>query len=164
MIYHPNFNPPWLYFITSWWRENVRFLANGWTHIHHPWQHLSTYSEESGRPNSYHSNITYHMTLNIIFSVVGFNSIGNQAYIVLHQSHIEVSYSLIWLVHAKGAQDKFQSNYVLGNHLASLEERRCKIYQICDTSPYSLDSSKNVHAHSGCLLSSNMTRSHVVMV
>ena len=30
--FHPNFNHPWKYFITTCWQEKVGFLANGWTH------------------------------------------------------------------------------------------------------------------------------------
>ena len=30
-FFHPNFNHPWQYFITSWWQEGM-VLANGWTH------------------------------------------------------------------------------------------------------------------------------------
>ena len=32
MIFHPNFNHQWKYFITSCWRKKVGVLANGWTH------------------------------------------------------------------------------------------------------------------------------------
>ena len=44
-----------------------RALANGKL-IHHPWQHLFTCSWEMSSIKS-HSDIIYHMTLNIIFSV-----------------------------------------------------------------------------------------------
>ena len=32
LVFHPTFNHPWRYFVTSCWHEKVGRLANGWTH------------------------------------------------------------------------------------------------------------------------------------
>ena len=64
----PYFNHQRQYIITSCWQEKVGFWPMNEL-IHHPWQYLFTYSEEVSY-ESYHSDIKYHMTLTIIFSVV----------------------------------------------------------------------------------------------
>jgi len=45
VIFHPKFNCPWQYFITSWWQENVGFWLIDEL-IHHPWQFLQTNSSK----------------------------------------------------------------------------------------------------------------------
>jgi hypothetical protein len=39
VIFHPCFNHPWQYFITSWWQEKVGFWPTDEL-VHHPWQYL----------------------------------------------------------------------------------------------------------------------------
>ena len=66
--FHPNFNHPWQWFITSCRQENVGFWPMVEL-IHHSWWYLQTYSWEVSS-KSYHSDIKYHMTPNVIFNVV----------------------------------------------------------------------------------------------
>jgi len=61
-----NFNHLWQFYITSCWLEKVGFWAVA-EFIHHPWRSLI---HKKCHPKSYHRDIKYHITLNIIFSVV----------------------------------------------------------------------------------------------
>ena len=56
-VFHPNFNPPWQYFITSCWKKKAKFWP------------MDELIHEECHPNSYHSDMKYHMTLNIRFDV-----------------------------------------------------------------------------------------------
>ena len=68
--FHPNFNHPWQYFITSCWQEKVRFWQ--WMHSSTIHDNICKFIHKKCHPKSYHSDIKYHMTLNMIFSVATF--------------------------------------------------------------------------------------------
>ena len=63
-----NSNNPWQYFITSCWQEKVRFWPMDDSSIIH--DNTCSLIHEKCHLKSYHSDIKYHMTLNITFSVV----------------------------------------------------------------------------------------------
>ena len=69
VIFHLNFNHPWQYFTTSCWQEKGRVSANGWNSsiIH---VRICSLIHKKCKPKSYHSDTKYHITLNIIFSVL----------------------------------------------------------------------------------------------
>ena len=70
VIFHPDLNHPWHYFI-SCWQGKVRF----WPHdelIHHPRQYFCSLIHKKCHPKKYHVDIKYHMTLHITFSVALF--------------------------------------------------------------------------------------------
>ena len=59
VIFHPNFNIPWQYFITHCWQENVGFWPMDEL-IHHPWQcfsHLFIQNTSSEKVSTY--QLTY---------------------------------------------------------------------------------------------------------
>ena len=70
MAFHPSFNHPWQYFITSCRQEKIGFWPMDEI-IYHPWQYLFTYHKKC-HLKTYHSYIKYHMTVNITFNVLMF--------------------------------------------------------------------------------------------
>jgi hypothetical protein len=68
VICHPISNHPWQYFITSCWQENVGF--GQWTNSVAIHDNIYSLIHKKCHIKSSHSDIKYHMTLNIIFSIV----------------------------------------------------------------------------------------------
>ena len=70
VIFHSTFNHPWQYIITSCWQEKVGFWPmDECTHPSSMTMFVHLYIKKC-HMKSYHSDIKYHMTLNIISSVV----------------------------------------------------------------------------------------------
>ena len=67
LIFHPNFNYPWQYFITSCWQEKGRGFGQ-WRNSSIIHNNICSLIHKKCHPNSYHSDIKFHIALNIIFS------------------------------------------------------------------------------------------------
>ena len=89
--FHPNFNHPWQYFITSCWQEKVGFWANRWTHLPSMTIFVHLFVEVSSK--SYRSDIKYHMTPNIIFS-----ALISETCTILLRLNIREDWNLCWVI------------------------------------------------------------------
>jgi hypothetical protein len=65
---HITLEDPWQYFSTIWWHEKVGFWPIDELNHHH--DNIHTYVHKKCHLEIYHSDMKYHMTLYIIFSVV----------------------------------------------------------------------------------------------
>ena len=65
-LFHPNFNQPWQYFITSWSHEEVGF----WPHSSIIHDHICSLIHKKCHPKNYYSDMNYLVTLNIIYIVL----------------------------------------------------------------------------------------------
>ena len=72
VIFHQNQTYPWQRFVTSCWQEKVGFWANGWTHPPSMTIFVNSFVRSIYHPKSSYSDIKYHMTLNVMYSVVVF--------------------------------------------------------------------------------------------
>jgi hypothetical protein len=69
VVFHPNVNHPWHYFITSCSQKKVRVLGQ-WVNSFIIHNNIGSLMHQKCHPKSYHNGSKYHMTLNIIFIVV----------------------------------------------------------------------------------------------
>ena len=143
VIFHPNFHQPWQYFITSCWQGKVRFwpidelINHPWQEkvrfwptdelIHHPWQYLFRFFLKKCHPKSYHSDMKYHMILNIIFGVVHMVIWPNNQNKQEEIDVLEPNSSLASPIHlaVKLASPKLQSFAALGSQVGAW------IFQMC---------------------------------
>ena len=68
VIFHPNTNHSWQYFITSCWQDKVGF--GQWMNLSIIHDNVCSLLHKKCRPKRHHGDLKYHMTLIIMFSVM----------------------------------------------------------------------------------------------
>ena len=72
-FFYPNLNHPWQYFIRSWSQEKIGF--GQWMNSSIIHDNICSLSQKKYHPKNNHTEIQYHITLNIIFSVLLIHSL-----------------------------------------------------------------------------------------